>query len=152
MATTKNDYKIKQIPEDFIVQEISPAKPEKLGNYAYFWMKKKNHNTLKAVKLLSDNLKIGMKRIGWAGNKDKNAVTTQLISLNNAKPSIAQNLRLQDVNLKYFGQGSERIFLGNLIGNKFEIVIRNISNSDYKTISDQANLLKQNDFFHSKLF
>ena len=40
-------HKLKQIPEDFIVREISDYEVDESGSYAYFVLKKKNYNTLK---------------------------------------------------------------------------------------------------------
>ena len=73
-------YKIKQIPEDFIVKEINDIILNNDGKYSYFLLKKKNYNTLNAIKAIAKKLKINEKDIGFAGNKDKEAVTKQTIS------------------------------------------------------------------------
>ena len=146
------DYKIKQVPEDFAVEEMPSAEAGKSGDYAYFWMKKKNYNTLRAVKTISDALRVSIRRIGWAGNKDKNAVTSQLISIQNADHSTADNIELKDISLQYFGQGAERIFLGNLRGNKFDIVVRNLSQKDYDLIAENCGSLRKNGFLVPNYF
>jgi TruD family tRNA pseudouridine synthase len=74
-------YLLKQLPEDFVVIEIPSAKTEKQGKYLYFWMKKKGRNTLDVVKELARRLRIREKDIGFAGSKDKQAVTEQMISI-----------------------------------------------------------------------
>ena len=45
-------HKIKQIPEDFIVDEIINLKMSD-GNYAYYKLKKTDYNTVSALELLS---------------------------------------------------------------------------------------------------
>ncbi|MFC1769296.1 tRNA pseudouridine(13) synthase TruD, partial [Nanoarchaeota archaeon] len=71
---------IKQIPEDFIVREV-PLDRKAEGNYSIYLMKKKGYNTHDAVLKVAKFLKIDSKFIGVAGNKDKIAVTSQLISV-----------------------------------------------------------------------
>ena len=122
-------YKIKQFPEDFIVKEINDIKFNDSGNYSYFLLKKRNYNTLRAVQQISKKLKIYEKNIEFAGNKDKNAITEQTISIYNGNKNI-EKLKIKDIELKYLGQGNEKIFLGNLKCNEFEITIRNLNNKD----------------------
>ena len=111
-------YKIKQIPEDFIVKEISGIKFSYAGKYAYFLLKKKNYNTLRAVQKIAEKLGINEKNIGFAGNKDKNAVTSQVISIKNGNKNI-ESIKLKDIDLKYLGRGNEEIYIGNLKGIDF---------------------------------
>ena len=113
-------YKIKQLPEDFIVKEINDIKFDDNGQYSYFLLKKKNYNTLRAIQQISKKLRINEKNIEFAGNKDKNAITEQVISIYKGNKNI-ENINIKDIELKFLGQGNERIFLGNLKGNEFII-------------------------------
>ena len=122
-------YVIKQLPEDFVVKEISNVKLFKAGGYAIFVLRKKNYTTERAVQQIADALHIDRKRIGYAGNKDKNAVTEQSISIKGAKKDKAEGLNLKDLKLKFLGYAKEPINLGDLKGNSFEIVVRNIKKS-----------------------
>ena len=119
-------YQIKQQPEDFIVKEISTIKLGIEGKYSYFWMKKRNYNTLQAVQQIAGMLKIFPKKIGYAGNKDKKAVTEQMISIEGIPKERAESMRMKDLSLQYKGCGDTRICLGDLEGNSFEITVRNI--------------------------
>ena len=53
-------YKIKQLPEDFIVNEISSVKAEN-GFYSYYNLKKTNYTTVGALELLSRKLGMPLK-------------------------------------------------------------------------------------------
>src|SRR3989338_6162306 len=97
--------KIKQIPEDFIVKEINDIKFDDNGIYSYFLLKKRNYNTLRAIKIISEKLKIPEKNIGFAGSKDKNAVTEQIISIKNGNKNI-ENIGFRDIELKVIGKGN----------------------------------------------
>ncbi len=136
--------KIKQLPEDFVVEEI-PAAKDGEGTYSYYWLEKKGYNTLRAIKIIGDKLRVNIKGFGWAGNKDKNAITKQMISIQNTDRKFVERLKLTDISLTYHGSGKERIYIGNLLGNKFTIILRNLSSSDYEAITKNFVLIKQND-------
>lgn len=116
-------YKLKQIPEDFIVNEKLSLKFDDSGKYSYFIMKKRDYSTFDAIKTVAKHLNIKESMINAAGLKDRVAITTQHISINNGPK---KNIDLKDINLEYLGQGKERLAVGGLDGNNFEIVIRNI--------------------------
>jgi len=137
--------KIKQIPEDFIVKEINNIHLEDIGKYSYFILKKKNYNSLRAIETISNKLNIHIKNIGYAGNKDKNAITEQVISIKNGNKTI-ENLILKDIELKYLGKGNEKIFLGNLEGNDFTITIRNLEKKDIEEAKKNKEILMPNYF------
>jgi len=128
-------YKIKQIPEDFIVKEITNIKLKDNRNYTYFILKKKNYTTERAVSTIAHYLKTDRKNIGYAGSKDKNALTEQL---NTIKGQIKkQDIKLKDIELIYKGKGDERISLGDLKGNEFIITVRNLNKKEIKLSSIQ---------------
>lgn len=112
---------IKQIPEDFQVKEVLSLKLSQNGPYTYVLMKKKNYNTLDALKAISTALNIDLKKIGFAGSKDKKAITSQYISLPRMSKEKINNLKLKNISLKFRGYGSKRIVLGDVIANKFKI-------------------------------
>ncbi len=115
-------YIIKQLPEDFIVNELFEFE-ETPGNYGIFLLKKKNHTTTSAVRIISRLLGIPLKNIGYAGMKDKKAVTTQHISIKNCKKEV----EIENLKTEFLGTNNEPISLGDHEGNHFEIVVRDIS-------------------------
>lgn len=129
-------YKLKQIPEDFIVKEINEVILDNSGQYSYFILKKTNYNTIRAIEQISERANILAKNIGFAGSKDKNAVTEQLISVFQGRKDI-ENLSIRDIELKYLGKGKEKVFLGGLKGNLFEITIRNLDEDDTSKIKEK---------------
>lgn len=105
------------LPEDFVVEEIVKLKKGK-GRYLYVRLKKRNWNTIDLVNLLSR--KLG-KRIGFAGLKDRNAVTTQYISIYDVSKENVESLKIKDAELIPLFYGAEAIKMGDLIGNRFRI-------------------------------
>ncbi len=125
-------YKIKQNPEDFKVRERSTVKPGKTGRYSYFLLKKRNYNTLKACQKIADFLRMPLKFIGFAGNKDRNAVTEQVISIKGNAGF--ENFKDKDIELRHLGFGDAPVSLGDLEGNKFEIVVESSKKPKEKRI------------------
>ncbi|MBS3116967.1 tRNA pseudouridine(13) synthase TruD [Candidatus Woesearchaeota archaeon] len=119
-------YIIKQLPEDFVVTEISNVKLKLVGKYQYYKIIKKNRNTLDVIKQLAKILHCKEKEIGFAGSKDRRAITEQVISMQNVKKEKVLSLTIDNVSLKFLGYGDEPLTLGQLQGNYFEIVVRNI--------------------------
>ena len=74
-------YKIKQMPEDFIVNEIFKPELQANGDYIYIKLTKKNYNTIDALKSIGKTINLPLKNLGFAGAKDRTAVTSQIISI-----------------------------------------------------------------------
>ena len=125
-------YRIKQKPEDFIVTEIMNLKAGD-GDYAYYMLKKTDYNTVSALELLSRKFRIPLKSFGFAGNKDRHAVTEQHISIFKGKKEF-ENISISGIELKYLGNGKEPVSLGTHEGNEFIITIRNIDGKDARKI------------------
>jgi len=115
--------KIKQKPEDFMVKEVTNIPISKEGRYFYYVLKKRNISTFDAINEISIKLGINKNQIGYAGNKDKIALTEQLISL----PIQVRPFKTNKIELVFAGKGDERINLGCLKGNEFIITIRGLS-------------------------
>ncbi len=133
-------HKIRQLPEDFIVKEISniDAKIQNNGQYSYFLLKKTNYTTIDALQILSGKFRIPLKNIGFAGNKDRNAVTEQKISIFRGSKNF-ENFKFKNIELKYLGDGKEPISLGELEGNEFTITIRNLDDKEIEKIKNLEN-------------
>ena len=122
-------YVIKQIPEDFVVNEISNVKVSDDGDYSYYKLKKRDYTTVKAVELISKKVRVSVKGIGFAGSKDRRAVTEQMISIKNCN---SKEVVLDGIKAEFVGKGNDPISLGDLEGNGFEIVVREIKEKPRK--------------------
>ncbi|MFH1455363.1 MAG: tRNA pseudouridine(13) synthase TruD [archaeon] len=138
-------YKIKQQPEDFIVNEmidldISP------GPYLYCEIEKRNWNTMSLAKKLAKELRIKEKEVGFAGSKDKKAVTTQFFSFLKVSKDMISKLQIPDVKIKVLGYGKERLSLGDLKANKFIITIRNLDKVFKGVVTEMKNYFGEQRF------
>jgi tRNA pseudouridine13 synthase len=112
-------------PADFIVEEIPLIKKGgPAGPFLICRLTTTNWELQHAVKEIAKRLGISHRRIGWAGTKDRNAITRQLISLYNITADQISGIRLKDITLEPVGQSNEALSLGDLLGNRFDIRIR----------------------------
>ena len=116
---------IKEQVNDFVVRELANHETGE-GDHLIVKLRKQNMTTMDAVNTLSNMLHISKQRIGYAGNKDKRAVTEQYISVKGVSEEDVRQIFTDEFELEVVGQGN-RIGLGNLDANRFEITVRNLN-------------------------
>ncbi|MCS3923186.1 tRNA pseudouridine(13) synthase TruD [Methanosalsum natronophilum] len=144
-TTSGTGGSLKQIIEDFEVNEVTNREEGKSGKYLILELKKHNWDTHHVIREISRRLRISQKRITFAGTKDKRAITTQKISISDLDASEIENINLKDIKLKVLGRSNRSVDLGDLIGNEFKITIRNIDlkedelNTVLESITDEIS-------------
>ncbi len=120
--------KLRVKPEDFLVKEI-PSYPleKKDGKFTIAQITSTSWETNLLLRELSNRLYISKNRINFAGTKDKRAKTTQTMSFYNVPVEKIKEIKIKDVEIENIYQSDKPVKLGNLNGNYFEIVIRNIN-------------------------
>jgi tRNA pseudouridine13 synthase len=114
--------------EDFIVDELCLNYPrEKSGDdYTHFTLEKVNLDTIATVRAIARALRASSKRFGYAGNKDRRALTRQMVSCWRIEEEELKKIRIPGIILSNFIKAGERISMGDLKGNNFKIVTRGI--------------------------
>jgi len=136
--------KLRTIPEDFGVNEVSKHPPEKEnGNFVIADINVINWETNNLVRELSRRLNISRKRISFAGTKDKRAKSTRLMSFYNINNEVLSKIKIKDVEIDNIYRSDRPIKIGDLLGNRFEITIRNIKIVIKKELNE---LIKYLDF------
>lgn len=118
--------KLRTTPDDFVVEEISimpPEAPE--GRYVIAKVWHRNWEANRLVRRLASNLHISRSRVGFAGTKDGRSVATQLMSFD-APLEEVRALSIPDVTVTDVYTAKRMISIGDLIGNRFEIRVRDI--------------------------
>ncbi|MDD4877933.1 MAG: tRNA pseudouridine(13) synthase TruD [Candidatus Nanoarchaeia archaeon] len=129
--------KLKQIPEDFIVRELASIPFTDSGEYAYFLLRKKDWNTMDAVKEIAERLALPSKKVSYAGIKDKKAVTEQFISIQGVPKEKVLGLKIKDIELEFVGYANEKMSNEMLQGNGFRITLRGLE----KEIRNEPKLI-----------
>lgn len=115
-------YKLKCVPEDFVVEELPSRQWLPSGTYTVFRVTKRKRNSEDVAQLLAQRLRVPRKLVNYAGTKDFHAVTTQFYSVKGVhKPPV-----LEDIDIEPVGFTDEPLSLGSLRGNRFVIVVRNV--------------------------
>lgn len=118
--------RIKVQPEDFRVTEISDGPPEDpAGRYAIAKVTSTNWETNRMIRLISRDMGISRERIGFAGTKDKRAVTSQLMSFD-SPPDKLEDVDLKDLVISDVYRSKKPIRIGDLIGNRFSIRVKDM--------------------------
>lgn len=125
-------YQLKKRPEDFVVKEIAHHELHDSGKFAICALKKRNYTTIRAIEKIAQATKKKLTDIGFAGTKDKNAITEQYISIRKISKETIDRIKLKDISLEFLGYKNVPISLGQLETNDFTITIRNISEKDLR--------------------
>jgi tRNA pseudouridine13 synthase len=125
--------KIRTQYEDFYVEEIPETIPSGEGPNTWIWIEKTGRNTLDVVLDMARDLHLSRKRMGFAGMKDKKAVTRQWLCISNFEPEQIEEIKDQfhNVEMLKITRNQKKLRIGQLIGNKFRLLIRDVENPDY---------------------
>jgi len=115
--------KIKRLPEDFQVEELTRFSSGG-GAFALYRLNKRSTGTPEAIDEVARRWKIPRHRISYGGLKDKHAVTSQFVTvLHGPRRNLAQN----SFELSYLGQAGQPFTPQEISGNRFSIVLRDLS-------------------------
>ncbi len=120
--------RLRKRPEDFRVRERERFDVQPIGADAgdYPWIvcrvTLENTDTNDFARELSNRLSISRERVGWAGTKDKRAISTQLYSIRGIDP--ADLPPIGGATIEVVGRAGRGLDFGDLLGNEFEIVVR----------------------------
>lgn len=117
---------IRSCPEDFLVDEVFEEQNYEGGRYLVLEVEKTDWDTHHLIREMSRRLRISQKRFGWAGTKDKRAVTVQRISIMNLDETELKRITLPGLKIKVLGRTNRSVGLGDLLGNRFHITIRDL--------------------------
>jgi len=121
--------KIKERLEDFVVSEIANIYPEGKGEYSLYMLKKFNISTWDALGKIAKKLRISMDYINYGGLKDKKAIAHQFITI---KGGPKRDIKEKEFELIYLGETTKPMSKDLLIGNKFEIIVRDFQIEEKK--------------------
>lgn len=141
-GTIRNQY------EDFYVEEIPDLIPTGEGPNVWIWIEKIGRTTLDVILDIARDLHIDRKRMGFAGMKDKKARTRQWICISNMDSEEqfeqvkALSGQIYKTDFLKVIRGRKKLRMGQLKGNKFRILIRDIDDVE-KSAEIASDILKQ---------
>ncbi|MHA1339504.1 MAG: tRNA pseudouridine(13) synthase TruD [Promethearchaeota archaeon] len=134
---------IKKHVSDFIVREITPdgkilnisTSESKFRtdfslsskkHYTHFVLIKEEEDTIIAAELIAKALGVPMYYVTWAGLKDNRAITAQRMCVKGDYAKELANLDFENLKIKDIHYEKHPIRIGDLRGNYFQIIIRNL--------------------------
>jgi tRNA pseudouridine13 synthase len=109
-------------PEDFRVEEIPAYAPAGEGDHVFAWIEKRDLTTPVAVDRLAHALGVRPMDIGWAGMKDRHAVTFQWLSLPPpCTPEAVRAASVPGIVVHQAVRHRHKLRTGHLRGNRFTI-------------------------------
>ena len=127
-------------PEDFIVEELPLYDPSRTGTHTYFAIRKRNLSTIEAINRIARELQVHTRDIGYAGLKDKNAVTTQVLSVEGVTPERVLRIEQPAIEVLWAERHTHKLRVGHLRGNRFKLTLRDPSHetlTQIKTVMDR---------------
>jgi len=135
---------IRSSNSDFRVWEQSNSKPEGVGEHLWVLLRKDGWTTVAVSDLLSRWARVPKKQIGYAGQKDRHAITEQWFSVHlpgRPDPSKEWNWP-EGIQILKMKRHNRKLRRGALVGNRFQITIRQCSD-ERKEIEWKLQLITQ---------
>ncbi|MCX7662002.1 MAG: tRNA pseudouridine(13) synthase TruD [Candidatus Omnitrophica bacterium] len=137
------DMKIKVKAEDFVVNEIAKIDFKKNARFKVYLLTKKGFNTLDVLIKLAKRFKLDLKKFGYGGRKDRYALTTQYITIEDLK---INQIKEKSFSLRYLGDTYRKMGPDLILANEFKIVIRSLRNYEIDQALERLNFIKKYGF------
>jgi tRNA pseudouridine13 synthase len=115
---------VRAAPEDFRVDEVPAYLPAGVGPHLYLRIEKRGRTTRDAVRALARALGVPERDAGFAGMKDKDAVTTQWLSFPLARDPDPAALAAPGLRVLEASRHGNKLRTGHVRANVFSIVVR----------------------------
>jgi tRNA pseudouridine13 synthase len=129
------DAAIRRHLEDFRVDEIPVYEPCGEGEHLFVSFRKTDLTTLEAVRRLARALGVDPRSAGFAGMKDRRAITTQTASF--ALPldrDVPECAPIEGIEILSMRRHRHKLRTGQLRGNRFALILRDIDASVRATV------------------
>lgn len=134
---------LRRHPEDFTVDERLPFALSGVGEHLYLRIRKTGQNTRWVARQLARQLDLPVKAVGFAGLKDRHAVTSQWFSVHlpgRPDPDPA-SWSIQGTEVIEAIRHSAKLRTGALSGNRFRLLIRDLV-GDIEALGARCNRLR----------
>lgn len=131
------------MPDDFQVEELPSVEPDGEGGHLWLWIRKVGANTDWVAGQLAVAAGCHVRDVGFAGMKDRNAVTAQWFSIPVPAGETLpwEQWDIADVTIEQARLHGRKLKRGALIGNRFRIVLRELA-GDRQAFEQRLEQLK----------
>jgi tRNA pseudouridine13 synthase len=134
---------IRTLPEDFIVEETLAFEPSGSGEHSFLQIQKTGENTEYVARQLARFANVRQRDIGFAGMKDRHAITTQWFSvwLPKGDEPKWESFETDGFKILSITRHARKLKRGALANNRFALTIRQWQGDKTKTI-EQLTAIK----------
>ena len=120
---------IRTCPEDFQVTEHLSFEPEGEGDHVFLYIRKTGENTDWVARQLAHFCQVSPREVGYAGKKDRHAVTEQWFSVHlpGRSPLTWSLFETETIKVLKAVKHTRKLRLGSLTGNRFQIRLRQVT-------------------------
>lgn len=144
--------KIKSRPEDFVVEEVlAPAAAKRIASargaaapVVLYRLTKRDLGTVEALERVSARLRVPLERIGYAGLKDRHALTVQHVSVRfprGGAPRVPEADGAAGWSIERIGALDAPLSAGDISGNRFRVTLRGLTRAGCARMTDARRLL-----------
>ncbi len=134
--------KLKCKPEDFIVTELTDRRPTN-GGFCLFRLSKQGIGTLEALQIFQRSRNIAASQVCHGGLKDRHALTSQFLTVRNGPRSDFDH---EAFRMEYLGQTDQPFGAEDILGNRFEIVVRSLQPQEARQLVASSHDVAQHGF------
>jgi tRNA pseudouridine13 synthase len=136
---------IRSCPEDFEVEEIPRVTPEGEGSHLWLWVEKCSANTDWVARELAKIAGCPHRDVGYAGLKDRHAITRQWFSVPARDDTEQQfaDIEVEGVKVREHRRHTRKLKRGTLNGNRFQLVIRELQ-GDREQLEQKLQKIRTN--------
>lgn len=144
---TRVTARLKERPEDFVVEEINNFEPTGDGPHLFLWVEKTDCPGGDLLNRLAVALDIPQSAIGYAGTKDRRAVTRQWLSVpDTCLRTVEAGVDLDGIRVLRHTLHQKMLRLGHLAGNRFRILLRGARADCLDDLTETGRLLASTGF------
>lgn len=131
--------KLKRLATDFEVEEQISLRLGS-GPFALYRLTKQSLGTLEALQAIEDKWNLPRQRVAFAGLKDRHATTSQYITIRGGS---SRGFSQTNLGLEYVGQVERPIHASDINGNRFRIVVRDLSKIESQSTQSRIEELSR---------
>ncbi|OUR74727.1 tRNA pseudouridine(13) synthase TruD [Arcobacter sp. 31_11_sub10_T18] len=143
---SKIDVHFKQSKDDFVVTEIPLYEFSGEGEHIVVKFRKKDLATWDALQIFSDFVGCKQREIGYAGLKDKNAMTIQHITIPRRCEEKLKTFKHNNIKILETSYHNNKLKIGHLKGNRFFIRLKRVNLVDSRKLEQSLGLIAKHGF------
>ena len=130
------DFHFRQTARDFVVEELPLYEFSGEGEHLVLFVRKKNTSTPEMIGQIARYLGIKNRDIGYAGLKDKHAMTKQYISIHKKYEEALEDFNHENIKILSKTYHNNKIKIGHLKGNRFFIKVKKVNPTSAQKIDE----------------